>query len=727
VASLALVGIGLFATGARAQECPSERLRAQEVYALGLPDCRAYEQVTPVEKDGTNPGVAKNVVQASTAGDRIVFFVKANMPNAEGASTVPLFLADRTVADWMGPGAKGPEGLLPPSPPGVQDFVLGWSQDLSQTALLAHLAGDPGSSQNLYIRSSADSSLRLAVRDVGNDAFLDGFSADDRHLLFETPEQLSPDATAGVMNLYELNLSDDGLTLAGILPEGEGGIAPAGGSFGGPYEYALAPNLETGGAGREYYTQNTISHDGSRVVFTAGGTGRIYVRESDAVPPRTVAVSEGAAEWRAGTPDGANVFYTEAKRLYRFDVVTETREEITGVGSEVVGTLGAGAGGTRLYFVADGVLASNEGVNGSHAAPGDCNPQITVENRTCNLYEWDRDRPPTERVSFIAPQNTNEANGHSSGDANNWFPGNLNGEAKTSRVTPDGRALLFVSHLQLTSYDNTDVNTGQPDDELYLYDSARPMSADNPACVSCNPTGAAPSASPTLLRGTNPFEPPRVSQQTMTSNLSANGSRVFFETTEALVSQDTNEAQDVYEWERDGTGGCGPSSQGFSAGSGGCLYLISTGRSPDPSYFADAGSEGNDVFFLTDQPLVGQDQDRLLDVYDARVDGGLASQNPVSSTPCTGEECRGPTSPPIPFGSPSSAQFIGPGNPPSPVTAPTAKPKAKRPTRAQMLGKALRACKTKPRRQRPSCVERAKRKYGKSATFTKKHARGRAR
>src|SRR4029077_11145476 len=111
-------------------------------------------------------------------------------------------------------------------------------------------------------------------------------------------------------------------------------------------------------------------------------------------------------------------------------------------------------------------------------------------------------------------------------------------------------------------------------------------------------------------------------------HFSSDGSRVFFESVAALLPRDTNGVQDVYEWEQQGVGSCQGSSATFSASSGGCLYLVSSGTSPQPSFFADASASGSDVFFFTFQPLVGQDVDGLVDVYDARVGGGFAAQNP---------------------------------------------------------------------------------------------------
>ena len=62
----------------------------------------------------------------------------------------------------------------------------------------------------------------------------------------------------------------------------------------------------------------------------------------------------------------------------------------------------------------------------------------------------------------------------------------------TARVTDDGTKLLFASTTPLkdsagNTYDNTDLVTGEPDTEIYLYDSSTGL-----ACVSCNPTNGRP-------------------------------------------------------------------------------------------------------------------------------------------------------------------------------------------------------------------------------------------
>ncbi len=133
-----------------------------------------------------------------------------------------------------------------------------------------------------------------------------------------------------------------------------------------------------GGATGKFYTQDTISEDGSRIFFSDAGTGRIYMREPEA--GRTIPVSAGIepAYWRAATADGSKVFYTEGEDLYRFDIASETREPLTSGAAGVLGTLGiATENGSYAYFVATGVLASNENGN-----------KETAEASKANLYEW---------------------------------------------------------------------------------------------------------------------------------------------------------------------------------------------------------------------------------------------------------------------------------------------------------------------------------------------------
>ena len=205
--------------------------------------------------------------------------------------------------------------------------------------------------------------------------------------------------------------------------------------------------------------------------------------------------------------------------------------------------------------------------------------------------------------------------------------------------------------------------------------------------------------------------------------------RLFFDSNDALVPQDVNGTQDVYEYEPVGVGGCSAASATFGERSGGCVGLISSGSSSEESAFLDASETGGDVFFLTSARLASQDYDNALDVYDAHecsVAVACYPPAPVSPPACTtGDACKAaPTPQPSIFGSPSSATFSGAGNV-GPGSAPVVGPRAL--TRGQRLARALAVCKKKRHTQRGVCERGARRRYGrvgKSARAGVKH-RGR--
>src|SRR4029077_2034665 len=176
-------------------------------------------------------------------------------------------------------------------------------------------------------------------------------------------------------------------------------------------------------------------------------------------------------------------------------------------------------------------------------------------------------------------------------------------------------------------------------------------------CISCNPSGEAPGG-PAGVQQIPPvgFNLGRT-YAIMTRNLSADGGRMFFDSPDRLVAADHNDVNDVYEWEADGEGSCASTAQ-----DGGCLYLISGGAADGgAARLGGADEDGENVFFLTAQPLVGQDRDELVDVYDARVGGGFAEPSPPP--PCEGEAgCRA-AAPPPPALPTAGSEGTLPGNP----------------------------------------------------------------
>jgi hypothetical protein len=355
--------------------------------------------------------------------------------------------------------------------------------------------------------------------------------------------------------------------------------------------------------------------------------------------------------------------------LYRYEPGTDTLTDLASDpadanGAEVQGVLGTSEDGSRVYFAANGDLDG-----GGEAAKGDCQTSpahgsLTTLSGSCSIYLWNGGI-----IVFV---------GRTAGSiaALNWVgtPRELFSTAgfapKTAFTSKDGETLLFRSQERLADYDNE----GVP--ELYRFhvgDTAL-------RCVSCPPGGEAAGKGPSMGSVGFPGEvAPALASVNMTAarNLSSDGNRAFFESAEALVPEDTNGLNcpglgiqgtpaclDVYEWEAPGTGTCSKGGEGYSPLNEGCIYLLSTGKSPFPSFFADASESGSDVFFFTRQGLVAQDTDELQDVYDARVGGGIPSQNQVPPEPCLGAEaCHGPVGPAPPRAAPVTPGFAGPGNP----------------------------------------------------------------
>jgi hypothetical protein len=424
----------------------------------------------------------------------------------------------------------------------------------------------------------------------------------------------------------------------------------------------------------------------------------------DAAEPGAEGVSGGGV-FQTASNDGSRVFFTDEHRLtrdstakegkpdlYEDDVNSETGQPGTlidltvdsGEPANVVGVLGASEDGSYLYFAAAGALASG-------SKPQEClsiNP-----NTKCNLYVIYNDGPPTLIATITDGDGEETPNPapalpltlgqrDSVGD---WVS---NVGLRSTYVTPDGRHLVFESIANLTGFDSGEGR------EIYIYDFGAGLS-----CVSCNPSGIS------TIKGQQAYHSDAELPESFNSTyalrpVSGDGDRVFFDSREALVPQDSNGQTDVYEWERDGSGSCKRAA--------GCLYLLSGGTSSDVSAFLDASETGGDVFIATRADLVPQDRGEVYEVYDAHE---CTSQSPclhATSTACAEAGCQGvPGTSPI-FETPSSVTINGIGNFPPPPA-----PKLKSLTRAQRLAAALKVCKKdRAKRKRTGCEKSARKKYG---------------
>jgi hypothetical protein len=189
--------------------------------------------------------------------------------------------------------------------------------------------------------------------------------------------------------------------------------------------------------------------------------------------------------------------------------------------------------------------------------------------------------------------------------------------------------------------------------------------------------------------------------------MSENGQEVFFQTSSRLVPQDTNSTltqngvggapgMDVYEWEADGAGGCSLSQ--------GCTYLLSSGQDVGPAVFLGASLNGENVFFATAAQLVPQATPEFSNIYDVRVEGGLAP--PPAESECL--SCQGVGSPPPLFSPGASLTFTGAGNPAPPAVSALPTPK-KTTTKTARCEKGLT-------KRHSKCVKTKRKKKAKKAS-----------
>lgn len=656
--------------------CPNASFRGG--LAAYLPDCRAYEMVSPIDKEGAdifgavNSGdIRAELDVAAIDGGRLTYSsYRAFGENAESAPYISQYIADRDVGGWQSHSISPPRGISILGGSKTLDVEFkAFSPDLCEGWLMHDsdpplAPGAPAGFANLYQRDlcggagySAVTTTQPPEREpVQFFLELQAASADGSTTVFRADDALTSNAPDVPFNTYLAYASrGDGKSPKLIC------VLPGGGSVGGGGCSAGTAGLSQDS--RSALVDNAVSDDGSRVYWTAngGGTGHLYLRQnplgagaecSKASAPCSVPVSDtvsaSAAQFWGASTDGSKAIFSVADgglkgNLYIYDAEAEAS---TLIAEEANGVMGSSEDASRIYFLSQKVLTGEPNAEGQSAAAGEPN---------LYFYEATESAP---NYSFVTTLVAADA-------ARTFSPVAAESTGHFSRVTPDGRHLVFMSTASLLGYDNTDANSGEPAAEIYTYEAGEGLD-----CVSCNPTGARPvgkeffyGAKPTevwvaaeIPRAENQLHAPRA--------ISEDGSRIFFDTTDALLPRDTNGKQDVYEWERaSGATQCeGLGAERFVARAGGCLSLISSGESPADSSFVDADRSGTDVFFATAQSLLVQDPGQV-DIYDARIGGGFPPPA-LPKPPCVGEACQSP--PPAPAAAvPSSSTFRGAGNVPA--------------------------------------------------------------
>ncbi len=754
VASASLV-LGLASTVAAAagEPCANEALRS-ELHSGALPDCRAYELVTPSYKEGD--GVA--IWGFSQDGSRVLgtsmgAFAGTESNEFQGSSSsfgeAALYLFTRSASGWS------TEAIAPAAARFPSGRLVAMNPELTSTLWLLRTSAEPFRTEaELYLRTGGQfvpigpTQPTLGEPDVEGIEY-GGSSRSLSHVLFwisseDAGEFLWPgDQTFTApgqkyRSLYEYTgTRNSEPVLVGVRNEGR--------LHGSPHvnegaELVGECGTLLGGEGSAY---NAVSASGTTVFFTALPFGDEGCRPAEArLAPtveeiyarvdseHTVAISEPAAadceacnttknlagaSFAGASEDGSKAFFTttqellpgaKGENLYEYDFAAaaaspehpDGRITLASAGASPAGVIGVARiseDGSHVYYVASGALTGANAEGHSPAAGHD------------NLYCYDT---LTGRTQFIGTL--------LAGDAQVWSRVD---RSRPIETTPDGDFLVFASAADLTPSDTSSVA------QVFEYDAEderlqRVSIGQDGYDANGNTSEEADAAS----IGTEAALPTFVASITTTKRsaaraLSTDGSRVFFESADALTPQTVaGLPSNVYEWEREGAGSC-PAGQRE-----GCVYLISDGRDDSTTAggasvrFVATDESGEDVLFDTaDQLLPGRDTDTQADVYDARVGGGF--EEPRTTVECAGSGCQQPLGLSSPAPTIATATDAAEAPPQAPAPKPAAAPKS--PSKAQQLTKALAKCHAeKARARRRACEAQARKRYGAVATKSRAHA-----
>lgn len=573
-----------------------------------LPDGRGWEMVSPVDKNGGQvdaPGAnaGGGVLQGAADGGSATFSSSASFgTDAAGAPVAGQYISRRGAEGWSTQNVTVPlfSGSYGSDPDGVPYRIF--SPDLARGLLLngrrcRSSEGNCGVANPPLAGTGAPNGYQnYYLRDDTTGAFQALLGQADVLATRLTPAHFETSFAGATPDLAKIALTSCAALTANATEASVGeGCDPAAQNLylwsgGGLALLNLLPAQAQGTPGAQLAAQaGAISADGSHVYWSEGGN--LYLR-AGAQTKQVDTIAGGGGSFETASTNGAVAYFTKAGHLYRYDAVTNTATDLTPAG-DVEGVLGASVDGAYLYYLSAAGLFLHHG--GS-----------------------------TTEIASVA-------------DSTNYPPA-----TGTARVSADGTRLAFLSKAPLTGYDNTGP-LGERVSEAFLYDAT----ASSLSCASCNPTDARP-LGPSSISGATPNGSTRAYKPRA---LSADGHRLFFDSSDALVPADTNSSPDVYQWEVQGTGSC--------AKPGGCIALISSGKAELGGFLVDASADGSDVFFRTDQSLVPEDPGSI-DLYDARVGGGFPT--PIAPIPCAGDACQ--SLPPEPSDPVLNTLVTGSGNPP---------------------------------------------------------------
>lgn len=700
-------------------------------------EARTDELVSPAVKDGAQAGyseatrllgggsVGEDYSVASPSGEAILY------PVGSALGTTSTSLEPYAVSRWS-PSSQSwtTSAVLPP--PFERSSVFEAlpasfypAADLSRAAFTSQNAFAPApdvaGSPNVYLSVEGGpvnwiGRPQLASPDPALGAFgalgqlvIDGASPSLETIYFQYPGTLLEGDAPGVTNLYESHSGT--LRNIGVLPDGTRSEAGA--------EGAAASTGSLYSRGPQAYA-NQVSEDGTRIFFettpegakpqfyahTQGDERSVLVSRDDCIAKEGACTATAATEGAPApsnptsffaSPNGEAVFFQDVARLtpsapettepkmYEFNVPAQTltyvadmaKGEPAGKAAEI---LGASRDGSRVLYRED--------------AAG-----------TWILGFWERRAGGGEQSRTVA-----------SFAAAPVF--------HSVRATAEGSAFVFTEKKELRP-EHPEPASGAPASGLFNnkgvhFEVYRFVPGSNELnCLSCALSGTTPSANASISNDdaelqTNLQEIPQDGRAVDSRGITTNGEEVFFQTAQALLPQDINGVENVYEWKDNH------------------LYPISSGHSQQASYLLDNGENGENVFFATAEGISPEDLEGGYDVYDARI--GAPTRAVTEAEGCRAR-CQQMTAPPGTGSLVSGA--VGPaGNLTRP---PKRKTERKTARKAVMHGGAkarrhkLRQCRKHARRRknarkRGRALRRCGEHYGHAASHhghrhTRKHGR----
>ncbi len=633
--------------------CPNDSVR-QQTGSEYLPDCRAYELVSP--EDAGNVVLLDQGIPSTNATNPARFSYGGIFGAVKGTeppnSLLPdTYVATRSATGWHSSYVGVPGGEMAATDTEAGSLDMNWF--LSASTL--YVPGVPQPEENLP--HIFDAQGHPFGRWPGNWAVIPGAKAS------RGDYQPSPDFSHMAFSSNNVAFAPNGLTKAPgsaydydpttgtttIISKTAGGadIAQEPGAAGGfPEEFIIFPDTSPNTYGATAVNPG-VSTDGSHILmatlsepepflFPPLAPQHLYMRVNDVI---TYDVANGHDVQYAGmTADGSQVYFTSPEQLTTEDTDHSVDLYMWSEKGDKLTLLSAGAGGA----------GNSDSCSASWTSACDIKPIEGFANtdNSTSAFLSDTDYPiatGTGDIYFYSPEQLDGSKGLPGAEnlyvyrdgaphfvfaftnpaAETCLPGSSpgftcsNGPIGRIEVTPDGQHMSFVTASRVTSYDNDGFQ------EMYTYDPA----GDEILCVSCQPDGSRPTSD---VEGS------------YTGLFMSNDGRTFFATTDALVSQDTNGLNDVYEFvagrpqlitsgtaEQDTSGG-----RSFRAGLDG------------------VSADGVNVYFSTFESLVPQDHNGpFRKFYDARTGGGFIEDEPAA--PCeAADECHGvgssqPAAPPV--------------------------------------------------------------------------------